>query len=449
MAWKSIRNKLIATAVALAVVLAIFPYLWTGRMHRQALEKARGLGIKTIMAELAPSEIPDAENASLILADIQQYAEDAQLERQFKQDDSVIFLDKTPDRAQFTQDELKRLQAILDANRPAMERLDQALILEHARFNADYGNPVPYALDVPNFLVRQTMAKMLRARAVLAANRGDWESAWRDAAGILRLSRFCMEEEPVLIVALIGFNLTEMGSWTINHLIAQSPPGDTETKRILDEIERFDVYGQTALALNFEFASFNQTMEAFLEGDVMDLGGIMGQRDGFRGYRNWLLRHPGRFVVRANQAAMLNAASELKPWLDRPSHAWDGSLNPDGLVPDWAVLAKSVTPNLRSVLLRRDLTVARVDFIRMAFALEEYKSAKGRPPSELEALAPQWLNAIPADPFDGKPYRYQGSPDGYQLHSIGADFKDDAGRPAEPGRSMIEDGDPAWRVGWG
>lgn len=39
-------------------------------------------------------------------------------------------------------------------------------------------------------------------------------------------------------------------------------------------------------------------------------------------------------------------------------------------------------------------------------ALRCYKSKTGELPDGLEALVPEYLREVPADPFDGKPLRY-------------------------------------------
>jgi hypothetical protein len=46
----------------------------------------------------------------------------------------------------------------------------------------------------------------------------------------------------------------------------------------------------------------------------------------------------------------------------------------------------------------------------------------------LSALAPDYLDAIPQDPFDGQPLRYRPQGHGYMLYSIGPDLKDDGGK---------------------
>ena len=65
-----------------------------------------------------------------------------------------------------------------------------------------------------------------------------------------------------------------------------------------------------------------------------------------------------------------------------------------------------------------------------AMALEQFHAARGgRYPASLRELSLRYLTAIPADPFDGQPLRYQKKAGGYVLYSIGPDLADDSGRP--------------------
>ncbi len=60
---------------------------------------------------------------------------------------------------------------------------------------------------------------------------------------------------------------------------------------------------------------------------------------------------------------------------------------------------------------------------RLRLAARAYELEKGRPPPSLEALVPDYLDAVPADPFDGKPLRYD--PARRLVWSVGKDLVDE------------------------
>jgi hypothetical protein len=73
---------------------------------------------------------------------------------------------------------------------------------------------------------------------------------------------------------------------------------------------------------------------------------------------------------------------------------------------------------------KHDLAM-RVLQIRAAITL--YQKQHGAPPERLDALVPEFLPEVPADPFDGKPLRYARTVSGWKIWSVGFDLKDDGG----------------------
>ena len=62
---------------------------------------------------------------------------------------------------------------------------------------------------------------------------------------------------------------------------------------------------------------------------------------------------------------------------------------------------------------------------RLIVACNAYQKKEGRLPDDLQSLVPVYLGAIPADPYDGRPFRY--SPVKGIIYSVGHDLKDSGG----------------------
>jgi hypothetical protein len=60
-------------------------------------------------------------------------------------------------------------------------------------------------------------------------------------------------------------------------------------------------------------------------------------------------------------------------------------------------------------------------------ACERYRLAMNLWPNAWDQLVPNFLPAVPLDPFDGKPLRIKAMPDGIVVYSIGKDRTDDGG----------------------
>ena len=54
-------------------------------------------------------------------------------------------------------------------------------------------------------------------------------------------------------------------------------------------------------------------------------------------------------------------------------------------------------------------------------AIQAYRDEKGSPPESLEALVPDFLPAVPDNPFDGQPISYERQEEGYRLYGAGPD----------------------------
>jgi hypothetical protein len=72
--------------------------------------------------------------------------------------------------------------------------------------------------------------------------------------------------------------------------------------------------------------------------------------------------------------------------------------------------------------------LAQVRSAQTAIAIERHRLAKRKLPENLNELVPQFLPAVPADPFGGQPLRYHRLEKGYVIYSVGSDGHDDGGR---------------------
>ena len=77
-----------------------------------------------------------------------------------------------------------------------------------------------------------------------------------------------------------------------------------------------------------------------------------------------------------------------------------------------------------------------------ALAVERYRLDKAALPESLGVLAPDYLEAVLMDPFDGQPLRYKKLDAGYVVYSVGMNKKDDGGLIAK----HRHEGDYALRV---
>jgi hypothetical protein len=72
-------------------------------------------------------------------------------------------------------------------------------------------------------------------------------------------------------------------------------------------------------------------------------------------------------------------------------------------------------------------SLAAVRTARAAVAVERHRLAGGALPVALEALVPEFLDAVPIDPYSGRGLIYRLQDDEYRLYSVASNRRDDAG----------------------
>jgi hypothetical protein len=84
--------------------------------------------------------------------------------------------------------------------------------------------------------------------------------------------------------------------------------------------------------------------------------------------------------------------------------------------------------HLDSALPVGGMNLARRRTAIVVLAVERFRRAhQGQPPVSLDALVPQYLKAVPDDPFDGKPLKYRVDADNYVVYSVDINRTDDGG----------------------
>jgi hypothetical protein len=78
--------------------------------------------------------------------------------------------------------------------------------------------------------------------------------------------------------------------------------------------------------------------------------------------------------------------------------------------------------------------MARRDAADAAIAIERYRLRHNRLPAQLAELVPEFLPAVPLDPFDGKPLRYVVRENEYLIYNVGVDGLDNLGSGDESGK---------------
>jgi len=106
------------------------------------------------------------------------------------------------------------------------------------------------------------------------------------------------------------------------------------------------------------------------------------------------------------------------------------------------ILYSMLVPALDSLLEKKCRAETSLAATRLIVACNAYRKQQGKLPEDLQALVPTYLSAVPADPYDGKAFRYV--PAKGIVYSVGKDLKDSGGSTRVTG-SYRGDSPSSWR----
>jgi hypothetical protein len=325
-------------------------------------------------------------------------------------------------------DLVNQLQLLIDAQVDAFRLLDRATELEFRGFS--YFGPQPSLLEL---VMLKRLAGLRAVHLALTSH--------PDAAAAALLAELGLEgahDRPVSVLAL----RTWLISWRIDTafdtqvVLDRGKPGEPALARLAaafaaaDEDDRLTRY-------------FTLLRDRIVESAYQQVGGGTYGAWGNAGLLSgdqvtWFNRLLRPMIARstrwqiAGYTAILEAAR--RPWPDRldailavgdrtpwrpwyppmASVAWFGFHSNDrGRVKELGFAATDI---------------ASVRAARIAIAVERYRRAhQEQLPSDLAALVPAYLDALPIDPYSGAPMRYKPAGSGYVVYSLGPNRKDDGG----------------------
>ena len=130
---------------------------------------------------------------------------------------------------------------------------------------------------------------------------------------------------------------------------------------------------------------------------------------------------------------------EIRQQLEDVKARWSSDSGPFGMYDRiGGVEARSFIANAIADACRR-LSVT-------GLAMHRHRARHGRFPEALEKLVPEFLQAVPVDPFDGASIRFRPETHGSTLYSVGPDGVDGGGRRVGDLR-LGEEGDIVFLLG--
>ncbi|MCX6926768.1 MAG: hypothetical protein NT154_26720 [Verrucomicrobia bacterium] len=337
-----------------------------------------------------------------------------------------------------------------------------------ARYPVHYDVEMPFAIQFPHLSMVKGVCQRLQLRACAELAAGQSEKALEDVRLLLYVAD-SLKAEPFLISHLVRLAGVQLGMQPIWEGLAEHRWSEAQLQELETRLQQYKFLADMKTALASEQAAGISTIElvrnkglwyineigspdpapssresilATVLGAVLVPKGWYYQEElnysrgfhiqlatGLDATNNWVSPGQVKANARAFEQMIFGESSKL------------GKL---GAFLNHRVMASMLLPALGRVIQKSAAAQTVVNQAAIACALERYRLANGQFPESLEALAPQFISALPKDALTGQSYKYRRKDDGrFVLYSIGWDEKDDGGIS---GKTMFDEkqGDWVW-----
>ncbi len=408
------------------------------------LAKLRERGYPTTMAELNAwyVAVPAESNAALgVLAAVEMFPSDAP--------DKLPIIGEKSTRVELFEpwsEEARSLAAdYVSSNSTAYAALHQSLKLPASRYPGTFS----FNMLLPHLSPVKGAAQKLALAAQLAAEQGKPDEATAAIEDVFHVGR-TLEPEPLFISALVRNAGVAIGASSAERVINRVELTDEQVARIQSVIA-------SALATNSLVRGLVGEMAFLLDGVFLasmspPSGAIVqpspGEKFGYAIYTASGLKGADESAYVDAMIRLQEAASEDFPRrLTTVSNiVYEVSGGTNGW-PFVKMITRMTIPSVARGIEREARMIAALLCAQAALAVERFRMAHGGTlPASLAELVPQYLAAVPSDPYDGKPLRFKPLVKGFVVYSLGEDGDDDGGRPFKRGQKTSGDYDVTFRI---
>jgi hypothetical protein len=338
------------------------------------------------------------------------------------------------------------LTALVNSNREALEFFAQGAKYDRCRYPVDLA--LGYDTLFPHVPKLKNAALLVELSALLHAEANQTEQAVNDVLTGLGLAH-SLADEPALLSQLIRAASVSAAVAALERTVnraALSATASGELAKVFQRMEDFETRGEgfsramaAERALSLAILATPQKLLQALSAPGVTIPADLRGPTTARLQKGDKLKEEKEFLETSFRRLM---AARKEGFPDR--------LRADDLIRHRVaeaarkklVIIEVLLPGLAGRTATEAECLARLRLGWTAVALEQFRAGHGyQYPATLSELAPEYLSAIPADPFDGQPLRYEKKGGGYALYSIGPDLKDDSG-----GRRNGKDGDLVFAV---
>ena len=309
---------------------------------------------------------------------------------------------------------------------------------------AHFTHQLPYVKS----LIDAGKAVLIQGR--LALENDDVETAVKAAESLLRVGVGIKKARGSMIHHLVGSGLFRKGieSLEANAKTNANPLAPRHSQSLAETLTKIDANSaDPSFALRAEYLTFKHGIDDLLAGNVpKDLNDfetrILVASTPFLQRNNSLKLYFELIKPIFDSQGRRDDWSEVKSAVKRQSECTIKlKSNRIRLIADPNAIGKilvSLAVPAFQVLIERDFEDrALIRATQLLLAIKRFEQQHGAPPAKLEELVPDFLPAIPSDPFSGAPILW--APATGAIYSVGPDENDDGGKFDEKSRNKPRD----------
>lgn len=259
------------------------------------------------------------------------------------------------------------------------------------------------------------LGRLFSARILLSLHQSNGHAAWEDSMLLLQLGHRFQTENTSMVGFFVGIFISAISLESIQDEFLMLAPNAATTRQRTDQLQSFLLSAeQLRRAVLVEFFYMVHTGMAYAEKTARREHGLYAPIF-FKKNRSL------RLAAIMSREAMENAQ---KPWRDMrfPRSRFIEDRN-TGFINRCGNFGVPVYSHVFERAFRQAATLATT---RAALALAGYANEhNGALPDQLDALVPTYIDAVPLDPIDNQPLRYD--PAARKVWSIGTNCVDDGG----------------------
>jgi hypothetical protein len=382
--------------------------------------RASGAPLSVEEFSAARPDVPDAENMALRLLPAGQAIEAWVKSHEAELKDTPVFGRSFGELgARWSDPVMAAFDQCCDDNAAMLNHaIEAALTLETGRYPIEW-KASPIETQLPHNASHRMLMRAFQARAFRACQRGDADEASATILAMLRADR-ALDTEPMLMGGLSRVANCALSVGTIEQLMAAGVWRDDQLVRWDAELARVDVKPILERMFQTERALIHETVTKLYNGrgpnDVVMMVGVMQLIP--------IVPTIDLTATLATQSRLVEAA-KLPPG-DAVREADRIKAEVEGMSALYA-MTKMLTPSTSRIMALSHRLTALVGSARAGLAAERYRMKHGDWPASLESLVPEFLDAVPIDPFTDAPLRFVNDDRGLLIYSVDSDGTDEGG----------------------